>query len=202
MKKYSNNPRATTAENLEKLHKNLEELGDLSGITHDLNSDEIITGNQRSTVFDINNCEIEIVKENKKPDAQGTVAVGFVVWGGNKYAYRQVRFTEEQRKKACVVANTFAGIWKFEGFEDSFGKQDLLDWGVPNKVIPKEERTVVNPSLEPAVTSDVQVVKIFFDKETEPQFREYINYLREKTGAKNLTEAIFNAVKEAYNDHS
>lgn len=58
MKEYHKNPRKISADQLEQLKANIEELGDLSGIVHDLNSDEIISGNQRSKIIDINNCEI------------------------------------------------------------------------------------------------------------------------------------------------
>lgn len=51
MKQYGKNPRKITKKQLEQLKANIEELGDLSGIVHDLNSDEIISGNQRSKVF-------------------------------------------------------------------------------------------------------------------------------------------------------
>ncbi len=47
---------------------------------HDLNSDEIISGNQRMTIFDLRSAEVEIVEEYNEPDDQGTVAHGFVLW--------------------------------------------------------------------------------------------------------------------------
>lgn len=45
MQQYSKNPRKITDSQLEKLKSNIQELGDLSGIVHDLNTDEIISGN-------------------------------------------------------------------------------------------------------------------------------------------------------------
>ena len=63
MQQYSKNPREITDAQLEQLKSNIKELGDLSGIVHDLNTDEIISGNQRSKVININECEIEIVKK-------------------------------------------------------------------------------------------------------------------------------------------
>ena len=45
MKEYHKNPRKITPKQLEQLKANIQELGDLSGIVHDLNTDEIITGN-------------------------------------------------------------------------------------------------------------------------------------------------------------
>ena len=82
MKQYHKNPRTISDDDLADLRRWLEELGDLSGIVHDLNSDEIIGGNQRGRVFDINQCEIVLVDGPHEPDGQGTVAHGFVVWQG------------------------------------------------------------------------------------------------------------------------
>ena len=76
MKQYSRNARKISEQQLADLEAFLRELGDLSGVVHDLNSDQIIGGNQRSKVFDINECKIEIEHRMKKPDAQGTVALG------------------------------------------------------------------------------------------------------------------------------
>ena len=68
MQQYSKNPRKITDAQLEQLKSNIKELGDLSGIVHDLNTDEIISGNQRSKVININECEIEIVKKYDEPN--------------------------------------------------------------------------------------------------------------------------------------
>ena len=78
MDSFHKNPRLWTESDREKLHKNLIELGDISGVVHDLNTNEIPCGNFRSSIIDINSCEIEIVKQIPEPDAQGTVAHGFI----------------------------------------------------------------------------------------------------------------------------
>ena len=79
MKDYSKNPRKISERQLQELESFLRELGDLSGVVHDLNSDQIIGGNQRSKVFDINQCEIVLEHKMKRPDSQGTVALGYVI---------------------------------------------------------------------------------------------------------------------------
>ena len=70
MKFYHKNPRQITGKQYGDLEKWLLEFGDLSGIVHDLNSDEIISGNQRGRVFDIDECEIVKAQEFDEPDAQ------------------------------------------------------------------------------------------------------------------------------------
>jgi hypothetical protein len=129
MKLYHNNPRQITDRQYSDLSKWLEKYGDLSGIVHDLNSDEIIGGNQRSRVFNINECEVELTEQYEQPDEQGTVAVGFVIWGGKRYAYRQVRWPEEWSAEANVIANKAGGTFDFDILANSFEVPQLMEWG-------------------------------------------------------------------------
>ena len=108
-KPYHKNPRQITAKQYEALAIDLAELGDLGGIVHDLNSDEIIGGNQRGRVFDLNACDVVLTEVLPEPDTQGTVAHGYVIWKGAKYAYRQVRWTPRQCERANIVANKRGG---------------------------------------------------------------------------------------------
>lgn len=129
MKHYHKNPRQIKTKQFNQLRDALSELGDLSGIVHDLNSDEIIGGNMRSDVFNINHCEIELTHQGETPDEQGTVAHGFVVWKGKRYAYRQVRWTPKQCERANIVANKAGGNWDFDILANAFDMDDLLTWG-------------------------------------------------------------------------
>lgn len=129
MQEYHKNPRKITDEQLAQLKENIQLLGDLSGIVHDLNSDEIITGNQRSKIIDINTCAIKLDKQFEEPDKQGTVAYGHVIWNGQCLNYRQVRWTEEQRERACITANKLGGEFDYDMLESSFDTGDLTEWG-------------------------------------------------------------------------
>lgn len=133
MQQYSKNPRKISEAQLEQLKQNIQELGDLSGIVHDLNTDEIISGNQRSKVININECEIEIVKKYDKPNEQGTIAFGFVIFENQRLNYRQVRWNEKQREKACITANALGGEWDYK-ILDTFDNHDLVDWGLDNLI--------------------------------------------------------------------
>lgn len=128
MKLYHKNPRQITKKQYSDLETWLRELGDLSGIVHDLNSDEIIGGNQRSRILDINACEI-MIEEPHEPDEQGTVAQGYAIWEGKKYSYRQVRWTPEQCEKGNIVANKAGGGFDFDILANQFELQDLLEFG-------------------------------------------------------------------------
>lgn len=146
MKNYHKNPRTITTKQFTELKEWLRELGDLSGIVHDLNSDEIIGGNQRGRVFDINSCKITMLEEYPQPDEQGTVGWGFIIWEGKKYAYRQVRWTEKQCEKANIIANKSGGGWDFDTLANQWNIDDLLQWGfngyelgIPGGIDPNEE---------------------------------------------------------------
>ena len=129
MKNYHKNPRQIKDKQFSNLRAWLLELGDLSGIVHDLNADEVISGNQRMRAIDIAKCEIVLTEGPHEPDAQGTVAHGYVIWQGAKYNYRQVRWTPEQCEKANIVANKAGGTWDFDILANEWEKDDLLEWG-------------------------------------------------------------------------
>jgi len=132
MKTYHKNPRQITRKQFSDLEKWLEELGDLGGIVHDLNSDEVIGGNQRARVFDIlkaENAPIVLTDEFDPPTRQGTVALGYIQWRGERYGYRQVRWTERQCEQANIVANRAGGEWDWDVLANEFEMGDLLTWG-------------------------------------------------------------------------
>lgn len=130
MQQYSKNPRKISEAQLEQLKQNIKELGDLSGIVHDLNTDEIISGNQRSKVININECEIEIVKKYDNPNEQGTIAFGFVIFENQRLNYRQVRWNEKQREKACITANALGGEFDYKILQSEFDTELLKCWGI------------------------------------------------------------------------
>jgi hypothetical protein len=133
MKKYEKNPRTLTAQQKKDLERDLRELGDLSGIVHEEQSDQIIGGNQRSDIFDVNSCEIEIHTTYDPPTKTGTVAIGFIHWNGERYPYRLVRWTEEQCDRANITANRAGGDWNWDKLVEGFGKDDLKNWGFEDK---------------------------------------------------------------------
>lgn len=149
-KPYRKNPRKITHKQLENLESTLAELGDLSGIVHDLNTDEIIGGNQRSKVFRLDECEIVLTEEYAQADEQGTVGLGFVVWRGKRYAYRAVRWDERTAEKANIVANRAGGEWDFEMLATEFSAPDLVSWGFEPGEVAFEMEAGEEPSFDAA----------------------------------------------------
>lgn len=115
MKEFWKNPRSISKYELKMLKQNIEELGDLSCITHDVSTDEIITGNQRFKALGLDGKEPVIVYENGSPDAQGTLAVGyFELDDGTRMNYRKVKWDEGQRDRANITANKLGGSFDME----------------------------------------------------------------------------------------
>lgn len=129
MKNYHKNPRQIKGKQFKDLQTWLLELGDLSGIVHDLNTDEVVSGNQRMRAIDIAKCKVELTDGPHDPDKQGTVAHGYVIWKDAKYNYRQVRWTPKQCEKANIVANKAGGEWDFEALANGFDFDELVEWG-------------------------------------------------------------------------
>ncbi len=128
-KSFTSNPRKITAKRLDHLKDTLARLGDLSGIVHNLETDEIIGGNQRMRIFS-EKSTIVMVEELKEPDAQGTVGWGFVVWEGRKYGYRQVRWDAETAAEANIAANLGAGEWDWDVLANAWDPGKLRSWGM------------------------------------------------------------------------
>jgi hypothetical protein len=104
------NPRTVTDEKLAQLKKALDEFGDLSGIVFNRKTKRLVGGHQRSKLLD-KNAEIKIVKQFLKPTKVGTIAEGFIDVKGERFAYREVSWSEVKEKAANIAANKGAGEW-------------------------------------------------------------------------------------------
>jgi len=159
VKLYHKNPRQITERQFKDLQESLDELGDLSGIVHDLNSDEVISGNQRSRVFDINECEITVEHE-QEADRQGTVGLGHIVWRGTFYAYRQVRWTPKQCEMANIKANKLGGEWDFDKLANEFELDELLEWGFSESdFFGHDYESVEFPEYDESVADEVEYLE-------------------------------------------
>lgn len=129
MKPYHRNPRQIKRKRLDRLTDTLARLGDLGGIVHNVTTDEVIGGNQRSKVFGEASA-VEIVEKYDAPDEQGTVAHGFIVWRGKKFAYRQVAWDERTSEEANLAANLGAGEWDWDILANQFDGSLLISAGM------------------------------------------------------------------------
>jgi hypothetical protein len=107
------NPRTASPEKLAMLKKSLAEFGDLSGIVHNLQTQQFVGGHQRAKVFDAAS-EIQITKAYVKPTRTGTVGEGYVIVKGERFTYRQVKWDKNREKAANIAANKGAGEWNLD----------------------------------------------------------------------------------------
>lgn len=130
-KPYAKNPRKITDKQLDQLEDTLKRFGDLSGVIVHAHTKEIIGGNQRTKVFNKHreHCKIELVAIHDIPDAQGTIAYGYIEFLGHKFNYREVVWNEAMVQEANIVANKGGGEWDFEILSKEFKIEDLLNWG-------------------------------------------------------------------------
>ena len=152
--KFKQNPRKISDRQLELLKAHLEELGDLSGVVYCRNNKAYVGGNQRSDVF--NGSKITYWKQFKKANKQGTVAVGSIEYLGELYAYREVEFTPEQFKKACIVANNDGGEWDFDELA-KWERNDLAEWGFDVGVFKADDMESVKRAYSKKIESPVYV---------------------------------------------
>ena len=195
MKEYKKNPRKITDDELKALAENIRELGDLSGIIHDLTTDEIIGGNQRSKVININECKVEITEKYEKPDKWGTVAYGYVVWNGQMLNYRQVVWSEEQREKANITANKLGGDFDMALLKN-FAKENLIEWGFDSSEL--YDFKMIDESSEKGLSniirekSDKFNLTLTFNKEHQYLLDSHIK----KYGKDKIVEYILELLKE------
>src|SRR5690606_5578746 len=86
----------------------MREHGDLSGIVFNRRTGRLIGGHQRKQHLPPD-AEVHVTERLTKPNAQGTVAVGYVVADGERWAYREVD-VDEQREAAMNVAANKGGM--------------------------------------------------------------------------------------------
>jgi len=143
--KFKGNPRKISDKQKRLLSEHLTELGDLSGVIYCHNAKAYVGGNQRADVFD--GAEIEITERFDTPTIHHTIAHGFIKWQGEKYVYREVAFTPEQFRKACIVANNDGGEFDFDILKMDWNIGELADWGLDLPVFGDNEESGVSNEL-------------------------------------------------------
>lgn len=103
------NPRTVTDAKLSQLKKNIEKLGDISGVVFNRKSKQLVCGHQR--IKSVDDVDITITKKYSKPTKTGTVAEGFFIANGEKFSYRETWWDSTTEKAANIAANKGAGEW-------------------------------------------------------------------------------------------
>lgn len=116
------NPRKITPEKIEMLRAALTRFGDLSGIVFNRRSGQLVGGHQRKEAFQ--GGQITVERRFSEPSRAGTVAEGFVLFEGERYAYREVDWDAETDLAANIAANKGAGDWDYSLLTEALNHLD------------------------------------------------------------------------------
>ena len=87
----------------------MREHGDLSGLILNVTTKRLVGGHQRVKI--LGDAPVTVERRFKKPTAQGTVAEGFVEFGGERFLYREVKWNIAKEQMAMIAANKHGGEW-------------------------------------------------------------------------------------------
>jgi len=108
------NPRvAWKAEQIEPFKASLRRFGDLGGIVRNLTTGQLVGGHKRVEVFRAST-DVRVVKTTQAKDEQGTVALGYVIVDGDRFAYREVEWAPEIEAAANLAANRWGAEWAWQ----------------------------------------------------------------------------------------
>lgn len=103
------NPRKINKHDYEKLVQSIRVFGDLSGIVFNTRTNQLVGGHQRIQAFKQLGGQPHITERFAQANSVGTVALGYVLLGDERYTYREVDWTAEHEKAANVAANRIQG---------------------------------------------------------------------------------------------
>jgi hypothetical protein len=143
VKHFYKNPRVITKKQMTALGVTMGDLGDLSGITHCLDTDQILTGNQRMEVIPgamSGVTQPTITERFEPPLPDGTALLGYYEYKGLRFNYRAVKdWDDDKREQANIVANKGGGDFDFDVLANEFEFEKLIDYGF-------EEWELVDPT--------------------------------------------------------
>lgn len=205
LKEYHKNPRKIGEERFDKLDASLRKLGDLGGIVVNLNTNEIIGGNQRVKTFlqDRDKYQIELVQTLKVPASDGTVSYGYVVrdkgtLNEQKFSYREVQWDEKQCEEANIVANKLTGFWDFDILGNQFEMDDLLAFGFSKQdldLLPKDQKVemdkdMLTKTMDSYLDGNIKQIVIYFKSEDFDSICQRLDNVMKKEEVESHTEAF------------
>lgn len=174
------NPRKITDQKLLMLEKSLKEFGDLSGFVFNKRTGNLVGGHQRQKVMPPD-CEIIIEQKFDQPTEGGTIALGKVLFHGEKFSYREVDWNETKEKAANIAANKHGGEFDLGALEqiildldhanydldltgfDSIELDNLFEWRDKPELDDKEKNSSdeLNHILEIHFNSESEMLPVY-----------------------------------------
>lgn len=205
LKEYHKNPRKIGEERFDKLDSSLQRLGDLGGIVVNLNTNEIIGGNQRVKTFmrDKDKYQIEIIQTLKVPAPDGTVSYGYVIREKGtaheqRFSYREVVWDEAQCEEANVVANKLTGFWDFDILANEFEMDKLLEYGFTKQdldLMPKDQKVEMDKdmlakSMDSYLDGNIKQIVLYFKSENFDDIMKRLDTVMAKEKLPSHTDAF------------
>jgi len=197
LKAYDKNPRKITKDDFETLQKSLGEHGDLSGIIFNRTSGNLVGGHQRTNAFKAKGA---VITSNDLPTKSktGTVAIGYVEFEGEKFAYREVEWDSEQEARANILANKVSGQWDFDMLANAFGTEVLLDAGWKESELGfamtsdelGTDTDTLNESMESYLAGNIKQVVLYFSSEEFEEIVPRLDKVMDKEKVASHTEAF------------
>jgi hypothetical protein len=204
------NPRKITDEQLEALKKAMAAYGDLSGLVVNLNTGHLVGGHQRVKI--LGNLPVEILRRFPKPTPRGTVAEGVVMYRGERFVYREVKWDEATENAAMIAANKHGGDWDLPALSEILTELDGQGYELPltgfsakeleamlTKMTPDTDaETTIAGENDEVMPAHIRMVQLFLTVETLPTFMEQVRVLGEKWSITNITDTVVRAVEETF----
>lgn len=121
----------------------------------------------------------------------------------------ELNISEKEEKELNIRLNKNHGQWDFDNLANFFNADDLVDWGFDMKEIKfsvpeineltQDMEVNFDDSGDDYMPSQVRMVQLFLDSETEPKFKEMVVMLNSTYLTKNLTETVYQAIENEYN---
>lgn len=111
LNKNPKNPRKISKQDFANLKQSIAKFGDLSGIVFNRTTGRLVGGHQRIEAFNAlpSKAQVIITQNFDQPNQVGTVALGYVDYNNEQYAYREVQWDEATETAANIAANRIQG---------------------------------------------------------------------------------------------
>lgn len=117
LKSDPKNPRIISDHDGSALAESMKRWGDLSCIVFNVRTKQLVGGHQRIGVLTkvlAGAKKVEITQRFETPDSVGTVGLGYVLYEGRQFAYREVDWPESEQRAANIAANRIQGEFKLD----------------------------------------------------------------------------------------
>ena len=195
------NPRIISDDQLSMLRGSMEAFGDLSGLVVNLTTGRRVGGNQRVKI--LGDKPVEILRTFDPPTKRGTVLEGVVHYQGERFTYREVRWTEDKERAAMIAANKQGGDWDIPALsallldlKESETDMPILGFSEKELAALFNDEEIKIPA--DALPKDMRSVLVVLSAGALPAFMDQVHSLGEKFGTETISDTVVRAVALCY----